>query len=375
MKFYKLIFLFVFIPFVVLSCSSLQEDVLVNSENDAVVFSETSAYEELFRDFDSALLNGSVVSMKEMDRFITGIEKQISNHTEPAVAGRLQALEGLVLLLQKRNKKALELYNSAKSLQSGDVYVLLLNSRLMQNAENSLTEIDEYLLFDYDNPVFLLEKGILLNKLGKYAQAVANFDNSFLIFDNQNNFFYREKYGLIRDNAWKYYSAGADSSTQNLSESLSCEGMISLTVENTNLLSDFLQDSKFSLSDLLKKLENSGYFTAVGDGSDNSFSSKELINSSEITRTLCARFLWNLYINESGNIKLRNAYSARYSRMKESFSPIEDVPLNSIDFDACVGVVEKEIMNLTDGRLFEGDTSVSAIDFLEYVKNLEKVLK
>lgn len=100
-----------------------------------------------------------------------------------------------------------------------------------------------------------------------------------------------------------------------------------------------------------------------------------MISSSEITRTLCARFLWNVYVRETGNMKLLNAYSTRFSRRAKAESPVSDVPMNSIDFDACIGVVEKEIINLTDGLLFEGDKPVSELEFIQYVIRCEQAAK
>jgi len=356
------------------SCASLQEDVMVTSAVENSIVKETGTYEDSFLSFDSARLTGGVVSMKEMDRVATEIESKITAHTEPAVEARFRAIEGLLCLMQNKTKKARELYDAAKNAQAGDVYVLLLNSRLQRTSAEAMAAIEEYLLFDTTNPLFLLEKGILLYKESFFGEAVANFDSAFLLFDQENKPEYRDAYSSIRDTAWKYHSTGADKVTVDTTGFLTCERMVALTMENTDLLEDFVLDSNISASALVKKLEKSGFFTAVGDTDPDSFSSKELTGSSEITRTQCARFLWNVYIHGKGNAKLRNMYSARFSRTKDQLSPVEDVQLTSIDFDACIGVVEKEIINLTDGRLFEGDKIVSEIDFLEFVKNCEKAV-
>ena len=357
------------------SCASLQEDVLVQTDSENSVTRETSSFEDSFIDFDSAVLTGSVVSMKEMDRFVSDVESKLSAHTEPALSARLQAFEGLVLLLERKTKKSLECYEKAKALQSGDEYVLLLNSRLQKNTSDSLKLLNEYLSFDSDNPIFLLEKGILLYKNKNYGEAVANMDNAFLIFDQKNETVDREKYGSLRANAWKFHSAGASVISSDPGAAISCERMVTLTTENTGLLDDFTLDSKITSAVLVKKLEAAGYFSAAGDIDENGFSSKEMISSDEITRTLCARFLWNVYVRETGNMKLLNAYSTRFSRRAKAESPVSDVPMNSIDFDACIGVVEKEIINLTDGLLFEGDKPVSELEFIQYVIRCEQAAK
>jgi len=358
------------------SCASLQEDVLVQTDSESSVTKETSSFEDSFIDFDSASLTGSVVSMKEMDRFIADAESKLSSHLEPALSARLQAFEGLVLLLEKKTKKSSECYENAKALQSGDEYVLLLNSRLQKTPEESLALLNEYLSFDSDNPLFLLEKGIRLYKNQNYSEAVACMDNAFLIFDQKNEPVYREKYGEIRNAAWKIHSTGAENISSEATLSvISCERMVALTLENTGLLNDFTLDAKITPSALVKKLEAAGYFRAVGDSEADDFSTKELVSSQEVTRTLCARFLWNVYVRETGNMKLLNAYSTRFSRKNNAVSPVADIPMNSIDFDACIGVVEKEIIHLADGLLFEGDKPVSELDFIEYVIRCEQAVK
>lgn len=357
------------------SCASLQEDILVQTDSESSVTKETSSFEDSFIDFDSSVLSGSVVSMKEMDRFISDVESKLSAHTEPALSARLQAFEGLVLLLEKKTKKSSESYEKAKALQSGDAYVLLLNARLQKTISESLELLNEYLSFDSDNPLFLLEKGIMLYKNKNYGEAVACMDSAFLIFEQKNETVYREKYGVLRDTAWKFHSTGASVISADPGATITCERMVMLTMENTGLLDDFTLDSKMQASALVKKLDAAGYFSAVGDIDADGFSSKELISSGEITRTLCARFLWNVYVRETGNMKLLNAYSTRFSRRGNGVSPVSDIPMNSIDFDACIGVVEKEIINLTDGLLFEGDKPVSEIEFIEYVIRCEQAAK
>lgn len=376
-SFLKSVFLALFVLFFAVSCASLQEDVLITSETETHVAAETEDFEKTFRDFDSAMLSGTMVSAKEIDKFCTNIEKKISSHAEPALTARLQALEGLGLVLGKKNKKAFEIYGSAKSFQSGDECVLLLNSRLQEDIESSLSVINEYLSFDSDNPVFILEKGILLFKKGDYSGAVAGFDDAFLLFDRQNKTLYREKYSSIRDTAWKFYSMGVESSDSiSFSEkNLTCEKMVSLTKETTKLLEGFTLDSNISTKDLVKKLEKAGYFSAPTDAKGESFSSQEITGAKELTRILCARFLWNIYVKEKGNPKLLTAYSTRYASLKNPVSPVSDLLLQSPDFDACLGVVEKEIMHLTDGKLFEGNKTVSELEFIEFVKNCQKALE
>ena len=70
------------------------------------------------------------------------------------------------------------------------------------------------------------------------------------------------------------------------------------------------------------------------------------------------------------NIHYKNTkYSKVYG--PKNFTPIPDVLPSSPDFDACLGVIENEIMQLEDGTYFFGSTPVSAIEFNSYLQNLE----
>ena len=62
-------------------------------------------------------------------------------------------------------------------------------------------------------------------------------------------------------------------------------------------------------------------------------------------------------------------YSEAYKNKKRS--PIPDVKLNSPDFDAALGCVENEIMNLEDGIEFGAGKEVSGVEFEESVKKIK----
>lgn len=366
-----------FLTQVFISCASLQEDVMISSSGEAVVLEQADNFEERFWDFDSAFLNGQVVSVKEMESYCSEIEKKITIHTEPVLASRLEALEGLVMLQCKKTKKAEELYEKAKALHSGDEYVLLLCSRLANSDEEKLALLDEYSLFDSSNPIFALEKSIVLYRTGDYTQSVANLDKAFLLFDqkDENNLF-RQRYTDFRNTVWKLHSVGMENTGNlDITNTLGAERMVVLTEERTGLLEDLLGGTKPSGKELVKKLEKAGYFTAPGDLDGSLESVKDFQNSEGITRVLCARFLWNVYVREKGNMKLLNGYSTRFSRLKDPHSPIEDLPLSSLDFDSVLGCVEKEIMDLTDGISFNGNKVVTELEFVEFLQRCELVLK
>ena len=62
-------------------------------------------------------------------------------------------------------------------------------------------------------------------------------------------------------------------------------------------------------------------------------------------------------------------FSVMFAGMKDS--PVPDVELDSPDFDAVLGCIELEFMNLTDGINFEGEKKVSGIEFSESLKKMK----
>ena len=74
---------------------------------------------------------------------------------------------------------------------------------------------------------------------------------------------------------------------------------------------------------------------------------------------------------KKGNKKLATRYSSRYSKMTNAKSPVADIVIENVDFDAVLGVVENEIMNLPDGKNFNPGEEVTILDFLSYLKKLE----
>lgn len=95
----------------------------------------------------------------------------------------------------------------------------------------------------------------------------------------------------------------------------------------------------------------------------------KISKNQKINRYMCARFLWNLYNGNKNTKENLSNYSVMFAGQKES--PIPDVPINSQDFDAVLGCIELEFMNLTDGINFEGEKSVSGIEFSESLKKVQ----
>jgi hypothetical protein len=79
--------------------------------------------------------------------------------------------------------------------------------------------------------------------------------------------------------------------------------------------------------------------------------------------------LWNLYNGNKNAKQDITKYSAMFAVMNDSPNP--DVEIDSPDFDAVLGCIDLEFMNLTDGINFKGEKKVSGIEFSESIKKVK----
>lgn len=358
--------------------STLQEDIFDSTEASAVMLGAISEYEEKFIVYDAEYTMKGKIESSGISELHTNIENKLSQTHEPALLAHLQAMDGLLYYMENKTKKAQDFYKEAKGNQSDDIYVLLLGIRLEKTTENSLAKMEEILSYDGKNGTIMLEKGKLLYKKNQYDKAVAALDNAFLIFDAEKKPKYREVYKPFRDNVWKLYSAGIDDSVLNgslksadLAKPLTKDVMLKLTIENTKLLEDFTGGGKISNAELTKKLTTYGVFSAAIDKNNSQNTAFAITNSNAISRIMAARYIWNLYVKAKGKPEMLTRYSTRYAKMTNSKSPIKDVDLKNPDFDAVLGVVETELMELPDGKSFRPDNIMTGLDFLAIIKKVE----
>jgi len=362
------------ITFFAACTSTMQQDVFQSSDLNQELADQIAIFEDRFIQIDSSYLVKNKLNTEEVDLLHKDIAAQLSQaHLEPVIAAHITAIDGLLYSLEGKQRKAEDCYTKAKAIQAGDTYVLLLSTKLSKNNEEGMKQADDILSFDTDNAIILLEKGKLLYYSKKYDKAIATIDEAFIIFDKQNRQSYRLAYREFRDSVWKLYKSGMETSTSDdLSSILTKENMLQLTVKNTSLLEDITAGTKLNTNNLLKKVNAANLFTSAKD-SNNAANSSEMINSSkQITRIMCARYLWNLYVNSKGNSKLLTRYSSRYEKLAKAQSPVADIALDNPDFDAVLGTVENEIMSLPDGKNFKPDEVVSVLDFLNYLNVIKE---
>lgn len=370
------------VMFCVMSCASLQQDVYTYTEENSYIFSSIEIYEEEFIKIDAKHQLENSVPLQEINELLAEIAayKSSTKVTEPFLIARLRAFEGLLYKLAGKGREAEAAYSEARGLQKGDRYVQLLGCRLAKNTEASLEQLESILKFDSKNAVLQLEKGKLLYQQKKYDQAISVIDNAFVLFDGEGLHNYRDVYNGLRNYIWDLYTVYGSDSDDNagnnladLQKTLTLEELVKLTLENTKLLENYRSvNQKQKTSAFILSLEKGGYFSAASDQQNTAKTSEYMTGAQEITRKMCARFIWNAYVRSHGNLKLLSRYSEKYRKSGRAKSPVADIPVEDEDFDAVLGVIESEFMELPDGKNFEPDTVVTRLQFINWVKKADK---
>lgn len=351
-------------------CASLQKDVVMTTDSfvqDEDVADLTRRFAELdAKAAGNEAFAGNLQLTNACDQLIKDIEQALKDSGMNAeLKARLYAIEGLICFIQNKKPMAKRLYNTSLASNKGDSYTAILGSRL-----ELVTALDDVNVISASNQSALLqlERGLNSYIKGNYTEAVAQLDSAFLSLPE----FYKESYSEIRQRAWNL--RGNVQITENAAvlsilnkSQITVSEMALITQETTTLLTTMNGGNKYSENELFTRLKDAGYF----DPASSLLPEKKnvLKKNQAVTRFLCARFLWNIYCERKDYSSQKNKYSTRY-RMKKGYSPIPDVEITNEDFDAIIGVVEHELMSLTDGTNFNPDELVSASQFNSFVQKI-----
>lgn len=343
-------------------CASVQNDVVMSTDS-FIESDDVSLLAARFIDFDASnVLNNDVLNNLSVYQDIDTLNKDIeecikSTGINEPILPRLYALEGLVFLMQGNTSKANMFYNKSLAAGKGDSYTVILGYRLgiikSITDENIVSGANENALLD-------LEQGLRYYKNGEYSKCVALLDAAFIKLPEE----YKTAYSEIRQKAWDLRNnadvTGDKAIIQLLNKSQITVGQMVLITQGTSDVLYLVNGGKnYSEQELFTRLVSAGYFEPCSVFSDQP---KAVKKTDIVDRKLCARFLWNVYCNKK-NLKDQNSKYSLLYRSSYGMSPIPDIDLFSSDFDAILGVVENEIMDLPDGQNFKPDKIISASEF------------
>lgn len=339
------------------SCASTPEDMMISTvAADEVQVVQEVAQQLAYLDGNHILGNTDVVAATKL---LELLQDNLKDPSLPAASrSQLLAFRGRVHLILGDKKAAKADYEEALSLSQNELQVEILGVRL-----GLISDIGNLVIGRHQQPFVLLEKALANYKQENYLEAVAQFDEAFISLDES----YREAYGQLRENAWllRGISTSDDQEYRELmkQDKITLTQMINLIQGQGDLLYKYTGAKKLEATQVLRQLKTQGLFYSINSWTDVGQLSKDTI----LTRSLAARFLWNLYNDRRGTLGHAPKYSHQFVG---GTSPILDVPLDSPDFDAILGSIEKEFMDLPDGMNFYPEQPMSGVDFSESIKKI-----
>lgn len=356
----------------IVSCATLQE-VKVDLNKEAQDLNIVST-EKKFAQLDAKLiqdknLQTSPEFIQECNILIEELKKLITEKsTTKASKSNFLAITGKTYLLLNNPVLAKNYYVQSIAENKGNIQAAILSFRL-----DSSTPLESFNAAPEEKPLIDLEKALWHYKNKDFVQAVANFDSAFISLPQ----YYKDNYSEIRNSAWELRDISTQNQTSKKTKSnadlltlkqITVSQMLTITANQTNLFKNIFTTKKDSPSQLYKNAKASGLLSAISN-TEKQNNNETLQENQIVSKSVCARFLWNLYSNIK-NLKNKNTkYSKIYG--PKNYTPIPDVLPSSADFDACLGVIENEIIPLEDGTYFFGSKPVSAIEFNSYLQNLE----
>lgn len=343
--------------FTLASCASSPEDMMISTRAvDEVQVVQEAAQQLAHLDGNYLLGNTDVAAATKL---LELLQDNLEDPSLPAASrSQLLAFRGRVNLILGDKKAAKADYEQALSLNQSELQAEILGVRL-----GIISDIGSLVIGRHQQAYVLLEKALANYKQENYLEAVAQFDEAFISLDES----YREAYGQLREYAWRLRNITADEDQEYREllkqDIITLAQMINVIQGQGDLLYKYTGAKKLEANQVLRQLKTQGLFYSINSWTDVNQLSKDTI----LTRSLAARFLWNLYHDRRGTLGNAPKYSHQFVG---GTSPILDVPLDSPDFDAILGSIEKEFLDLPDGMNFYPEQPMSGVDFSESIKKI-----
>lgn len=277
----------------------------------------------------------------------------------PSWYAALEALRGERALLAGDRKTAEAAAQAALALAPDSELALLLRSRLAPDPEARLLALEKALPVADGNFRLEVERGSALLALGRGAEALAAFDSALPFLPEP----WTRLRTAERDQAWALRDGPAGGGVlAALRDGPSTWSAFATLLRERSTLLDALPGAGKSDAAALDALGKAGMLPPGLDPAVARSASAE-----PPTRAEAAFVLWRL-VTRTRPEQLER-YSKRYAGRK---SPIEDVPLGHPAFDAVLGLVELEVVELPDGRTFIPDSYPSGYDLDRWIRAADK---
>lgn len=330
--------------FWIMSCTSLQEDLVVQSDS-------AEGQVQLI-ELEQQLLELIMVDSSSPEAWMDLRERLDAlgdDSPDRQFQAGLFALRSWASLEIGERRLAINLLEQALQQDPNQEWVLLMEAKLMENHQEALS-------FLKDKPEYLYRLKVYRAQLyfneGNYGEALVLFDESLPRLPE----IYQQWNAADRQLSWelKDSQVSADINSRFTDEPFSIELMIQATQSETLLLDHLSRENRLKDKELYQLLIEKGY----------------LLEQKEpdwlVSRGDAALFLWHLLMDKEGKPEWEFLYREQFMQ-----TPIDDLPLKSPYFDAALGCVEREIMSLPDGVYFYPDLLLPGKEFIKLLASVE----
>lgn len=157
------------------------------------------------------------------------------------------------------------------------------------------------------------------------------------------------------------FEGGIDKASLILKGSVTIFEMIQYIHQSSDYFLKFSLNRKEPVDSLFSKLKGAKYF----------FSGVEL--DAVATRRDVAVLFMNIISDQEKNVELKTKYSDMFPIGSGMVSPVEDISVEDEAFNAILLVVEKAVMDLPNGIVFEPDRAITSNNFFSRVDYLKKI--
>ena len=294
---------------------------------------------------------------------LAALRRELSDRSAQAGVNRdVQAktilLQAEAALLAGDGNAAKSLSDKAAALSTTQEGLWYVRAALEADPAKRLALLSDGIRQADEKSRLLCERGEAYVKTGQYAQAAQDLDEGLRGLDPN----YLELYGADRDKAFALARASAQQGSvpapdsSSLDTPLTLRQMVERAARETKLLATFSSAPTPSIEALLPAVKNAGLLLDAGAPPDG-----------PVLRKQAAYFIWGLVARAEHDPKLLQKYSTKYKN-----TPVPDVPADAPWFDAALGVVEREIMDLPDGVNFKPDETLTGIEYLAILSKLGK---
>jgi hypothetical protein len=336
------------------SCTSLQSDRMLNSDGGEGN-AEIATLAAMIVPLDRGATPEEIVNVRA---FIEELERKPVKDT--VFEARLASWSGRAYLIENKRNEAEKSLARSLSLIPFDIPSVILEARLEREPEARLRRLNTAIAFENASGELLVEKALTLRELKQYRECAAAFDSAFPLLESM----YRGVYEDIRNTAWNLrdLAPGEDMlASVMVKDRVSWKDTYEVLKEETQLLSFLTGGKDWSAEKIHTGLISRSFVPSLPDG-------KSPPVANLITREEAAFLIWHLIAQQKGDQEILARYSKRWSGASGRTSPIPDVLSDSRFFDAVMGCIEGEIMNLPDGQKFFPKNPVSGSELIRMLK-------